>query len=90
MISNSLSNSPKHFNQFVSLRDPDFSFWHFVSFFLNKHEIERFSSHLKHLKTNLGFCRSWLRRYVCEKEEKGFILQNQLIFKLFSFQNLAH
>lgn len=63
MISNSLSNSPKNFNQFVSLKDHNVGFWQFVTFFLSKHEIERFS-HLKHVKTSLGRGRSWLRRWV--------------------------
>ena len=61
MISNSLSNSPKNFNQFVSLKDHQLGFWQFVTYFLSKHEIERFSR-LKHVKTSLGRSRSWLRR----------------------------
>lgn len=64
MISNSLSNSPKNFNNFVSIKDNhNLDFWRFICYFLNKHEIERFT-HLKHIKTSLGCCRSWLRRWV--------------------------
>lgn len=63
MISNSLSNSPKHFNHFVPLKENSVpNFWQFVTFFLNKHEIERFTQ-LKHIKTSIGRCRSWIRRY---------------------------
>jgi len=62
MISNSLSKSPpKNFNQFLLLKDNCVpNFWQFITFFLNKHEIERFT-HLKHIKTSIGGCRAWIR-----------------------------
>lgn len=62
MISNSLSNSPKNFKSYASIKDHhNLDFWKFVTCFLNKYEIERFAN-LKFVRTSLGRCRAWLRR----------------------------